>query len=822
MHKLSIIDMKFFYFLLITFFSSITFSQNVTGVVSSTSGERLEGVNVSLTNSNIGTITNSKGEYLLKTSANRFQEITFSFIGYKTLKKQIPMLKMGQNFTLNIELENTGINIENINIEDNLNRNTTFESIDIKNANIIPSSNGGIEELIKTLPGVSSSNELSSQYSVRGGNFDENLVYVNGIEVYRPFLIRSGQQEGLSFINSDLVSSIEFSAGGYSAKYGDKMSSVLDITYSKPTNTKGSATVSFLNQSLHLQGISKSKKWTYLIGARKKSNSYLLNSLDTEGEYKPKFIDVQSYINYQVSQKLSMSLLSNFSKNIFQHIPQTKKTRFGTVSIPLELFIYFEGQEIDQYETLFGAYSLKYVPKEKLNLKLNISAFQTYESETFDILGQYYLSQVDGDLGSETFGETTQNIGVGSHLNHARNYLNANVLNIEHTGALFDDNLNLKWGLKAQKEIIQDQINEWILIDSSAFSLPNPNNQIGQSVTDLEDFTLDYSLKSSSEINSLRYNGYLMSEQKISQFNLTSGIRTSYWDLNEEFLFSPRASIAYTPLWDKDIVFRFSTGYYYQTPFYRELRNFEGEVNRDIKSQQSIHFVLGTDYNFNIWQRPFKIVSELYYKDLKNIIPYEVENIRIKYYATNNAIGYAKGFDFRINGEFVKGIESWASLSILKTEADIVDDNYIDSNGNIQEPGFYSRPTDQRVNFSLFFQDYLPKNPNYKMHLKLVYGSRLPLTPPGSYKGQYDFSIPNYKRVDLGFSANIKKEGQKVKKYNPFKFSKSSWVSLEVFNLLDINNTISYLWIRDTSGLLFGVPNRLTTRLINLKLHINF
>ena len=810
--------MKHLFFLLLFFISSIAFSQEVTGIIVDQEGKPLEGVNIYLSSIEKGSISDINGKYNISVKANQFQNLQYTFIGFKAKEVKIPMLKKGQAYALNIEMKTIGISIDNVVVEDDFNRNSTFEKIDSKFANVIPTSNGGVEDLIKTLPGVSSSNELSSQYSVRGGNFDENLVYVNGMEVYRPFLIRSGQQEGLSFINSALVESIAFSAGGYSAKYGDKMSSVLDIQYSNPTKIGGSVTFSLLTQSLHFEGISKSRKFSYLIGARRKSNSYLLNSLDTEGEYKPNFVDVQSLLNYKINDNWSMSFLSNFSKNKFQHIPQTKTTRFGTISLPLELFVYFEGQEIDQYQTYFGSYSLKHQPKENINLRLNITGFQTFESETYDILGQYYLSQVDGDLGSESFGEATSNIGVGTHLNHARNFLRANVFNIEHIGSLFKKNINLKWGIKAQREIIKDQISEWILIDSSAFSLPHPQNQLGTSINSSPNFELDYSLKTDIELNSNRLNAYLLSEQKIGQFNINAGIRTSYWDLNEEYLFSPRTSISYTPIWDRDILFRFSTGYYYQTPFYRELRNFDGVINRNIKSQQSIHFVLGADYNFKIWQRPFKIVSELYYKDLKNIIPYEVDNIRIRYYAENSAVGYAKGFDFRINGEFVKGIESWASLSILKTEADILDDSYIDQNGETIEPGYYARPTDQRVNFSLFFQDYLPKNPNFKMHLNLVYGSRLPLTPPGAYKGQYEFEIPSYKRVDIGFSANIKGK----KKYNPFKKTEAAWLSLEVFNLLDIDNTISFLWIRDTSGLQFGVPNRLTTRLINLKLHIDF
>ncbi len=801
---------------------SVSFAQEVVGTITNSSSENLEGVNISIAKTFLGTVSNIDGSFQLKVNANRKQTLLFSFIGYKTKSISIPMLKMGQTYELNVILKNSGVNIDNITIEDEQIRNSTFQKVDAKLNNAIPSANSGVEALIKTLPGVSSSNELSSQYSVRGGNFDENLVYVNGIEVYRPFLIRSGQQEGLSFVNSDMVSSIQFSSGGFSAKYGDKMSSVLDITYKKPKELAGSVAMSFLGANMHLEGTNKSKKLSFIFGARNKSNNHLLNSLDTQGEYQSNFTDIQSYINYDFSEKLSMSTLFNFSKNTFKQVPQTKTTRFGTIDIPLELFIYFEGQEVDEYETYFGAHQTTFKPNENLNLTLTVSAFETYESETFDILGQYYLSQVDGNLASESFGDAIYNIGVGSHLDHARNYLKASVFNVEHKGLFIQENFEFRWGVKSQMESIKDEISEYTLIDSSSFSLPHPFDSIGQSVASTISFELDEALKTSIELNSLRHNAFMELQHKFNRLSINSGIRTSYWDLNEEFLFSPRMSVSYRPYWDRDILFRFSTGVYYQAPFYRELRDFDGNVNRDIKSQKSIHFVIGSDYNFKIWQRPFKLVTELYYKDLEDLIPYEVENVRIRYYATNNTVGYATGFDARLNGEFIKGVDSWVSLSILKTEADIIRDTYIDDDGNTQEIGYYRRPTDQRFNFSLFFQDYLPKNPNFKMHLNLVYGSRIPLTAPGTYKGQYDFTLPDYKRVDIGFSAILKKEGKELGRFNPFKYTKSAWVSLEVFNLLDIDNTISYLWVKDTSGLQIGVPNRLTSRLINLKLHLDF
>lgn len=797
------------------------YAQSINGIVSDES-IAIEGVNVSILGSSSGTSTDLMGKYQLKVKANTTQKVAFSFIGFETQVVEIPMLKMGQEYELNVQLSSNQIRIDDVNIEDQQIRTSTFEKIDSKHVTVLPTSNSGVEDLIKTMPGVSSSNELSSQYNVRGGNYDENLVYVNGIEIYRPFLIRSGQQEGLSFVNSDLVSAIQFSAGGFAAKYGDKMSSVLDITYKKPIGFGGSATLSFLGANLHLEGSSPSKKFSYLIGARKKSTKYVLNSLDTQGEYTPDFTDVQTYVNYDFSDQLSIAYLGNYSNNRYQQIPQNRSTRFGTISVPLEVRIFFEGQEIDEYETFFNALSFNWQPNSNINLNLTGSAFTTYESETFDILGQYWLYEIENDLGSDDFGEATFNRGVGTHLNHARNYLQADVFSIQHNGLFTKEDIEFRWGLRSQSEQIRDVLSEWILIDSAGFSLPHPVDNLAEELIEPQSFDLENVLKAQANLKSYRHNAYIQYQQSISRTTLNAGVRGSYWDLNEEYLVSPRASISYRPPWRNDILFRASSGVYYQSPFYREMRNLVGELNKSLKAQKSTHFILGSDYNFSIWKRPFKLVTELYYKQLDNLIPYEIDNVRIRYYAENSAEGYAGGVDIRLNGEFVKGMESWASLSVMKTVADIENDFYTDENGTIKEIGYYARPADQRVNFSLFFQDYLPRMPHFKMHLNLVYGSGFPLTPPETYKGEYDFRMPDYKRVDIGFSLILKKEGEQSERFNPFKFTKTAWISLEAFNLLNINNTVSYLWIQDVGGTQFAVPNYLTSRQLNLKLHVSF
>ena len=811
--------------LLLTFtllLSVLGYGQTISGLITDEENNILSAVNISVLGKSIGVISEADGLYSLTIPANRSVVIGYSFIGYHIEKIRIPMLKKGQTYTLNIQLQSSSTLLDDVIVTDQKSRKKSFSRIKPKHVSVLPGNSGGIEAILKTLPGVSSANELSSQYSVRGGNFDENLVYVNGIEVYRPFLVRSGQQEGLSFVNTDMVGSIQFSAGGFEAKYGDKMSSVLDITYKRPRETAASLQLSMLGGSGHIEGTNKNGRLSYLIGARHKTSKYLFNAMDTKADYTPKFSDLQAFINYELNTDWQISFLGNISKNEYTMIPENRDTDFGTINEALKLRIYFEGQEVDKYETYFGALSTTYQPSTELNLQFTTSAFQTFEQENFDILGEYWLYQLENNLGSDEFGDVAFDRGVGKYINHARNSLNARVLNFSHKGNYNKEAIKVDWGFRMQKEEIEDKISEWNLIDSAFFNFPHPADSIGNPTSNPnQQIVMSELLKTQINLSSYRNSGYMQVSKDIGNLTINAGTRGSYWTYNEKLLMSPRASLAYAPIWEKDVVFRAASGIYYQSPFYKELRTPEGTLNSNIKAQKSTHYVLAADYLFYKWGRPFKWITEVYYKDLENLIPYKVDNVRIQYLANDLSNGYATGIDIKVNGEFVPGVESWASLSVMKTAEDIVGDTKIDANGNTVEAGFIPRPTDQRVNFSMFFQDYIPGKPKYKMHLNLIYGTGLPFGPPNGEKYQDVLRIPNYRRVDIGFSAVLKSADKKskLKWLNTFN---SIWVSAEVFNLLDINNTVSYLWVADVSGREYAVPNYLTARQLNAKLIFTF
>lgn len=800
----------------------------VFGKIFDEKGRPIELVNVAISGLPGGTTTDAKGRYELEIPANKDLYIGFSFIGYHKEIEQV-QLSPDDRKEVNKTLKMSSTNLPQVEVQDDQIRNTTLQRIDPKLATRVVSASDGLITLLKTEIGVSSNNELSSQYSVRGGNFDENLVYVNDIEIYRPYLIRSGQQEGLSFVNSDLVSSLLFSAGGFDAKYGDKMSSVLDLQYRKPNEFGGSFSASLLGGSLSLEGTVNKKKFTYLMGVRYKSNQYLLNSLEVQGDYNPNFLDVQGLFTYDVNDKLEFSFLGNIARNRYQMVPESRETDFGTVNQAKRLTVYFDGQENDNYLTYLGGLTATYKPTKKTRLKLIASGYNSRESETYDILGQYWIGDIETNLASENFGDVVEAQAIGAELRHARNELDAQVFNFAHRGTTEYGNHLLQWGVKFQHEEVVDQMNEWIVIDSAGYTLPRPADSIGYTDPSAQAFTpfeMYDVIRTASRINSNRYSGFIQNTwgagNPDAKFVFTAGVRANYWDYNNQVVVSPRATLSFKPEWEKDILFRFSSGYYYQPPYYRELKNLDGQINSEQKAQTSIHFVVGSDWNFLAWDRPFKFVTEVYYKYLDNLVPYMIDNVRIRYYAFDQAIGYSTGIDMKVSGEFVPGIESWASLSVMSTRENVYDDYYLDDDGNKVDPGYIPRPTDQRVNFSIFFQDYLPRNPSYRMSLTLVFGSGLPFGPPNSERYQQTLRMPPYRRVDIGFSKEIIGEMTKFGPKNPFKFFKSMWITAEILNLLQVNNTVSYLWVTDIYGRQYAVPNYLTPRQLNIKLIANF
>lgn len=791
----------------------------VSGTIKNEKGENIFLANIAIKGQSSGTMTNLEGKFKLQINEPGVITIVASCIGYYTQEVSLEITN-SENKILNFILVDNIAELEEVSVSSRYERASAFSRIDLKDLQLIPNTTGSIESLIKTLPGVSSNNELSSQYNVRGGNYDENLIYVNDIEIYRPFLVRSGQQEGLSFINSDLISSIRFSAGGFDARYGDKMSSVLDISYRKPQKFEGSVSASLLGGTVHLEGISKSKKFTYLTGMRYKTTKYLLNSLQTSGAYSPQFSDFQGLFTYLTSSKSEISFLGNFAINQYNFKPEKDDIDFGTSNKPLNLTVYYEGQEKDQFDTYMGAFTYKYSPSSNTWMKLIASAYNTKESETFDILGEYLINELDNTIGSKTYGDSILNIGIGGFLNHARNYLDANVYSLNYVGEFTGANHKIRWGASYHYNSITDEISEWEMIDSTGYSLP----------VNLNSLELKSVLKSKNILVSQKFGMNFQDTWTFSdiqnEYYLTTGFRLGYLDLNKQVLFSPRVSFSMKPDWEKDMMFHFAAGIYYQPPFYREMRNPKGILNTNLRAQRSIHIVSGADYMFKAWERSFKFTAEVYYKSLADIIPYKIDNVRVEYSGENLANGYAVGIDMKVNGEFVKNAESWFSLSIMQTKEDNKSDFYYINTTKV-EPGYYPRPTDQLLNFGLFFQDYFPNNPDYKVHLNFLFGSRLPYSSPKLDRYDEIFRIPAYRRVDIGFSKVLKKENSVLKSGNPLKYFSNIWISGEIFNLLNINNTISYQWVRtisNQSGIegIFAVPTYLTSRRFNVKITARF
>jgi len=783
--------------------------------------EPIDGSNIILKDFNLGTQTDKDGNYSLQIPAAKNVVVTFSRLSYK--QQQITKrLKEGSNFILNVSLKRRRTTIGKI--EKRSSRNRTIAGsvfIDPKKAELLPTPVGGIEGLIKVL--IGSKNEMTSQYAVRGGNYDENLVYINDFEVYRPFLVRSGQQEGLSIINPDLVKNVNFSTGGFEARYGDKMSSALDIQYKRPREFAGSVQLSLLGVNAHLEGAGANNRLSYMIGARQKSNQYLLQSQQTTGIYYPSFTDLQAFANYRFSDTWEMDVFANYARNRFDFQPQESTQSFGLINQAFQLQMFYQGGETDKFDSRYGGISLTNNPNPKLSLKYIASGFQTNETETYDIQGEYLLGQIETDLGKDNFGQVKFAVGTGVIHNYARNYLTVNVGNVGHKGAYDGGNHFLQWGANVEVVNIDDVLNEWERRDSAGFSQP-------YSADSLHIFR---TYKSNANFNYQRFTAYAQDNIAFDSagVTLTAGIRANYNGLNNELLISPRLQAAWKPVeWDKNIVFRAATGFYHQPPFYREMRDLNGNVNKDIKAQRSFHAIAGFDYNFKgMHVSPFKFTTELYYKKLWNLVPYEFDNVRIRYFGDNLARGYAYGAEFRLYGDLVKDAESWISLSFMKTGEDIINDQitFQDVNGSDSAtiyPGFIPRPTDSRVNFGMFFSDYLPGNKNFKLHLSGIYGTGLPFGPPDQNRFGDTLRIPSYRRVDIGFSALLIDGKRKVRPYySMFNNIESMWFSFEVFNLLGIRNTLSYLWIQDqTSSRTYAVPNRLTARLLNARLVVKF
>ena len=821
-------------FLTILFFSASLLAQTkvrVYGYVIDSNNRGIELANVFFENTTVGTTTNQNGYYELNMSVKDSAVIVYSMLGYQTIKHSIHPHQ--QVIQISVQLPALSKELLGANVIGQRRQTSTLDMLDPTKLRIMPNTSGGIESLLITFAGVSSSNELSSQYNVRGGNFDENAVYVNGLEVYRPLLIRAGQQEGLSFINPDMVQNVAFSAGGYDAKYGDKMSSVLDIQYKKPTEFEASASLSLLGASAYV-GTAK-KKFTQMHGLRYKTNGYLLGTLDTKGEYNPSFIDYQTYMTYQFNSKLELTFLGNFSQNSYQFIPQDRETSFGTYSTGRKLSVYFEGQEQDLFRTLYGAFSLNYKPIKGMKLSLLASTFYTNESETYDILGEYVLSEVKMDL--DPTKQTGAALGVGKYQQHARNRLNASVANLSHLGEYDLENHKMKWGLNIQNEIISDKIGEWEWRDSVGYSLPFSDKQVN----------LFYNMKADTVLSTWRTTAFFQDTYKWNSdagaFSVTGGLRANYWIFNKELLVSPRLSLSYLPRWKSDFSFRFATGVYYQAPFYKEIRdtvtdalgNVRIKLNNNIHAQRSLHFVLGGDYYFRAWGRPFKFTTEAYAKLADRVISYSVDNVRVIYSGKNDANAYTAGVDFKLYGELVPGADSWINLSLMNAKQDIIGDSYLshtyDSNGKVLStstvyPGYVSSPSEQRYTFSMLFQDYLPNNPKYKMQLKFIWSDGLPIAAPFNSKNSTAFRAlgnraPAYRRVDIGASRVLVNGTDKVLSKAWLKHVKSIWLNVEVFNLLDFKNVNSYYWVTDINSTQWAVPNYLTGRQLNLKLMVD-
>jgi len=812
------------------------FSQNalVLGRVKDRTNKAIPGVEVFIKQTQERIQSDSAGNFQMALPPGNYL-IEFSKEGYLSQQEAITLGK-GQRINLPVVLAEKEYRMETTEIIDKKKTtdlsNKPFEQLfplSTREINRIPTPKSDIESRLATLPGVVINNEFSSQYRVRGGNFDENLVYINGVEIYRPQLVRAGQMEGLGFTNANLVKEVSFSSGGFQAKYGDKLSSVLDVTYNTPDKFRGTAELGLLTTNIHAEGISKNRRdstepgrFTWLVGARRFDLSNLLSKQDNRGEYRPSFYDLQSVFTWKPytkprAPKEKLDAEGNIQKiyypedrwlftgiftgayNKYLFLPESRVSTFGSVQTVLRLFVAAAGREEMSYLTNTNAFIAEHRPSYRFRMRYIVTTFRTIESELYDVENAYRLSDVNTNTASEDFNEAVFDRSVGGYITRGRNYLVADVYSAEQQGTwVMDKKLKntLLFGLRYQHQRVQDQLDEYAGVDSAGY------------------FQITDRLNTKINLNSNRYLGYVQHNWKPNPKHLlVTGARFNFWDLNQQLLFSPRVQYVFTPSIRDSVTplqFRAAIGYYQQPPFYREMRNFDGTINTQLKAQTSLHLILGGDYMFYSWGRPFKLLLEGYYKKLTNVIPYEIDNVRIRYYARNDAEAYAYGLDTRINGEFIKGVDSWFSLGILQTRENLFFDNR----------GFIQRPSNQWMTVSMYFQDEMPHNPTFKAHINAVYGTGLPFGPPRNVEQRNVFNAPAYRRFDLGLSKMISFRSKEERKH---KFSTESiWISVEIYNVLATNNVVSYLWVKDIFNTQFAVPNFLSRRMLNMRAILRF
>ena len=827
-----------FFFLMLPFVASAQQKKcYVTGIITDKKLQPLSGASITILGQNKGISSFESGQYTIQVPANKAFALVYSYKGYTQVQKNF-FLPYGKTDTLNIILEATSSTLENIVITDDRKRKESgLLNVDAKDALILPSATGGVEGLIKTL--VGSNNELSSQYSVRGGNFDENIIYINDFEIYRPYLVSNGQQEGLSFINPTLVKNINFYTGGFQSRYGDKMSSVLDIQYKKPNQFGGTAYIGLMEQGLSIYGTSSNRKATYLIGARNKNNRNLLSNQPTVGNYIPAAGDIQSLLTFTLSSKIQVEWLNIISQSRFTYYPESVKktssvfTPFFTSNIGLDT--YFEGSEKDSYKTSLTGLTIIHSPNSRLKIKWLAAKFTDNEKENLDISGAYLFGERDFDNSSNTFGEINEPLGAGYYQQYARNNLKIELYHFAHIGNYRHKNGTLLWGNSVEQTKITDILKSFEYQDSAGYSLPYNG-------TSLQLFSYT---NSTAELKINKYSGFVQDNfslhSKHASVDLQAGIRYHYNELNQQWLISPRFQTSWKPLWKNDILFHSAMGVYNQPPFYRELRKYNGELNTGIRAQKSIQFTTGFDWQFvDKRSNPFRLTAEAYYKSMKDVIPYDIDNVKIRYNGKNNAKAYATGIEFRLFGELIKDAESWFSLAFMQTKENISDDYYYDfinASGEVinagtenqiavdsikREVGYLRRPSDRLITAGLFLQDYLATNKNFKVHFNFLYGSNMPYNIPNSIRYRNSLIINAYIRADVGFSAQLLKDKKQRRSHSPFKSAENIWLSLEVFNLINKENTISYQLIKDFANNTYALPNRLTPRMLNLKLITRF